>query len=65
LTSKLLGRDRHVQLTLERIDPNRSFSYEPRRGLRGLVDRTVLRSAVRRLLARTVDALEVALISSR
>lgn len=92
LTSKILGRDRHVELTLERIDPNRSFSYtsrqeglpdahhertftpegdgfrfglsvsyEPRRGLRGLVDRTVLRSAVRRLLARTLDALEAAL----
>jgi uncharacterized protein YndB with AHSA1/START domain len=92
LTSKILGRDRHVELTLERIDPNRSFSYtsrqeglpdahhertftpegegfrfgvsvsyQPRRGLRGLVDRLVLTSAVRRLLARTLDALEVAL----
>jgi carbon monoxide dehydrogenase subunit G len=92
LTSKILGRDRRVYLTLERIDPNRSFSYtsrqeglpdahhertftpegegfrfglsvsyQPRRGLRGLVDRIVLRPAVRRLLARTLDALEVAL----
>jgi carbon monoxide dehydrogenase subunit G len=92
LTSKLLGRERHVQLTFERMEPNRSFAYtsrqeglpdayhertfmadgdgftfnlsvtyEARPGLQGLVDRVVLPSAVRRLLRRTLDALEVAL----
>lgn len=92
LTTKLFGRERRVQLTFERFEPNRSFAYtsrqeglpdahhertftadgdgftfnlsvayEARPGLRGLVDRVVLTPAIRRLLRRTLDALEVAL----
>ena len=38
-----------------------SVTYTARPGVRGLVDRVVLTPAVRRLLRRTLDALEVAL----
>jgi hypothetical protein len=93
VTSTIFGRQRRVELTLERIDPNRSFayrsrqeglpdaqhertftrdgdgfrfglsvSYQPRNGAQGLLDRVVLNAAVRRLLARTLDALDVALV---
>jgi carbon monoxide dehydrogenase subunit G len=92
LTTKLFGRERHVQLTFERLEPNRSLAYtsrqeglpdahhertftadgngftfnmsvayEARSGLRGVGDRLVLKPAVRRLLRRTLDALDVAL----
>jgi len=40
-----------------------SVAYEARRGLRGVVDRVVLKQAVRRLLQQTLDALEVAFAS--
>jgi hypothetical protein len=40
---------------------NLSVTYEARPSLQGLVDRFVLPSAVRRLLRRTLDALDVAL----
>jgi hypothetical protein len=39
----------------------RIATYEARSGLQGLVDRVVLPSAVRRLLRKTLDALDVAL----
>jgi len=42
---------------------NLSVAYEARRGLRGVVDRVVLKQAVRRLLQQTLDALEVAFAS--
>ena len=92
LTSKLMGRERRVEITFERFETNTSFAYssrqdglpvahherkftpdrdgcmfdlavayEPRSGLQGLLDRVVLRAAVRRLLQRTVDALELVL----
>src|SRR2546421_10942506 len=94
LTTELFGRKRHMQLTLDRIEPNRAFSYtsrqeglpdahhertfsadsggftfhlsvtyEPRPGLPGIADRILLRSAVRRLLYRTLDALDVSFAS--
>ena len=42
---------------------NLSVAYEARRGLRGVVDRVVLKQAVRRLLQQTLDALEAAFAS--
>jgi hypothetical protein len=90
LTISLLGRQRGVTLTLERIQPNSSLSYTSRQnglpeahherifiadqdgftfnllvayqargGLPGVMDRTVVKRGVRRLLQRTLDALEV------
>lgn len=38
-----------------------SVAYEPRNGVLGLIDRLVVKRAVRRLLRRTADELELAL----
>jgi uncharacterized protein YndB with AHSA1/START domain len=89
LVTRLLGRERQLELTLRSLDRNRLVTYtsrqpglpdarherhfagdgdgfryrlvveyEPRGGIAGIVDRTLLPRAVRRALESTVAALE-------
>lgn len=96
LVTRLLGRERQLELTLRSFERNRLVTYtsrqpglpdarherhfaadghgfryrlvveyEPRSGLAGFADRTLLPRAVRRALAQTVTALDTALAAHR